>query len=176
LLTNLPIAATQHWALFTPPGPYDGSEPSEPRSAVMAKLELAGRYFWAGSTHLPRSDPRARTAAARRLLELAERLDTRWIVCGDFNATPADCLGDHHALTIAPNPPRPTHPARQPDEPIDYVIASPGTSTEAQVLPTAGSDHLPVLAIAHLGLQGTDPAAGTRLRACQYRDPQMDRQ
>lgn len=176
LLTKAPIAAAMQWRVFTPPGPYDGSEPSEPRSVVMAKLRLPSQQLWVGSTHLPRSDPGARTAAARRLTELTRRLDSRWIICGDFNAAPAGCFGHHHALTVAPDPPLPTHPAGQPDEPIDYLIATPGTLMEARVLPTAGSDHLPLLATAHLGLPGADPAAGRRRSHVEHRAPYKDGQ
>lgn len=124
LLTKVPIAAAQQWRVFTPRGPYDGSEPSEPRSAVMARLGFPGQQVWAGSTHFPRSEPGARAAAASRLMELTQRLESPWVICGDFNAARVDCFGDQHEVTVAPDPPEPTHPAGQPDEPIDYVIAA----------------------------------------------------
>ncbi len=45
-------------------------------------------------------------------------------------------------------------PADQPVEPIDYCIASPGVSAEADVLPVPGSDHLPILVRAELATAG----------------------
>lgn len=149
LLTTLPVAAVQQWRLFTPAGPYDGSEPSEPRSAVLAKLGISGHHIWVASTHLPRSDPTARAAAARRLTALTERLDRPWIICGDFNTPPADLPG-HESVTIAPDPAQPTYPAEHPVEAIDFCITSHGASTAAEVLAAPGSDHLPVLAIMHI--------------------------
>ena len=77
LLTTLPIRAVQQWQLLWPPRLYDGSEPSEPRSATVALLGSADGQVWAGITHLPRADVRARDAALSRLRELTCALDGR---------------------------------------------------------------------------------------------------
>jgi endonuclease/exonuclease/phosphatase family metal-dependent hydrolase len=63
LLTKLPILAVQQWQLLWPATLYDGTEPSEARSVVFAKLGFAQLSVWFGSTHLPRSDAQARMNA-----------------------------------------------------------------------------------------------------------------
>ena len=145
LLTRIPIAAVQQWRLFSPPRPYDGTEPSEPRSVTLARLTFSGAALWLGSTHLPANDPIDRSAAALRLQELAGRLTTPWIICGDFNAPPSACFTDDGTFVVSPDPVQPTFPANHPTKPIDYCIAAPGTFLHSVVLRTGGSDHLPLL-------------------------------
>jgi endonuclease/exonuclease/phosphatase family metal-dependent hydrolase len=152
LLTRIPIAAVQQWRLFSPSHPYDGTEPSEPRSVIMARLIFSGVPLWLGSTHLPANDPGDRTAAALRLQELARRLTTPWIICGDFNAPPSACFTDDGTFVVSPDPVQPTYPATHPTKPIDYCIAAPGTFVQSVVLQAGGSDHLPLLITLSLGL------------------------
>jgi endonuclease/exonuclease/phosphatase family metal-dependent hydrolase len=145
LLTRIPMTAVQQWRLFSPPRLYDGTEPSEPRSVVMARLTFSGAPLWLGSTHLPANDPGDRAAAALRLQELARRFTTPWIICGDFNAPPSACFTDDGTFVVSPDPVQPTFPANHPTRPIDYCIAAPGTFHHGVVLQTGGSDHLPLL-------------------------------
>jgi endonuclease/exonuclease/phosphatase family metal-dependent hydrolase len=152
LLTRTPITAVQQWRLFSPPRPYDGTEPSEPRSVIMARLTLSGAPLWLGSTHLPRNEPSDRAAAALRLQVLARRLSTPWIICGDFNAPPSACFVDGDNFVVSPDPVQPTYPAEHPTEPIDYCIAAPGTFLESVILQADGSDHLPLLTTLSLGI------------------------
>jgi endonuclease/exonuclease/phosphatase family metal-dependent hydrolase len=65
LLARVPVTAVQQWRLYAPPGGYDGSEPSEPRSVILARLGLNGTSVWLGGTHFPRADAAARQFAAR---------------------------------------------------------------------------------------------------------------
>lgn len=150
LLTRLPILAAQHWQLLWPSRQYDGSEPSEPRSALFARLGFGSAPVWVGTTHLPRGDPWARSKALERLMALTRRLSDRWLLCGDFNTAPSSWLGDGGPITVSPDPAQPTYPADHPVEPIDYCLASPGIHLNAEVLPVAGSDHLPQLVLARL--------------------------
>ena len=145
LLTTIPISAVQQWHLFTPPRPYDGTEPSEPRSVIMARLAHSDAQLWLGSTHLPRSSPAYRAAAALRLQSLAGRLPAPWIICGDFNAPPSACFTDHSAFAVSPDPVIPTYPASHPVEPIDYCITAPSLVVSSAPVPADGSDHLPLL-------------------------------
>jgi endonuclease/exonuclease/phosphatase family metal-dependent hydrolase len=145
LLTKIPIAAVQQWRLFSPPRPYDGTEPSEPRSLIIARLIFSGVPLWLGSTHLPANDPGDRAAAALRLQGLARRLTAPWIICGDFNAPPSACFTDDGTVVVSPDPVQPTYPATHPTAPIDYCIAAPGTLLQSAVLQAGGSDHLPLL-------------------------------
>jgi endonuclease/exonuclease/phosphatase family metal-dependent hydrolase len=151
LLTTLPILAVQQWQLLWPPRLYDGTEPSEPRSAMLARLEFVSEPLWIGTTHMPRDDSQARAEALDRLLILTLGLSDHWLVCGDFNTPASSWLGGRHSFAVCPDPPKATYPASQPVEPIDYCIASPGFRLDAEVLSAAGSDHLPQLVTAWLG-------------------------
>jgi endonuclease/exonuclease/phosphatase family metal-dependent hydrolase len=162
LLTRLPISAVQQWRLVSPAMPYDRTEASEPRSVILAKLRFGDESFWAGSTHLPRSDSGARAHALRRLISVTGRLDGRWIVCGDFNAPPSPWPDGSDPVMVCPDPARPTYPAGQPTEPIDYCLASRGMSLDGTVLPTAGSDHLPLVIFARFTRQEALAADGSR--------------
>jgi endonuclease/exonuclease/phosphatase family metal-dependent hydrolase len=150
LLTKLPILAAQQWQLLWPSRLYDGTEPSEPRSAMFAKLGFSQSSLWFGSTHLPRSDSQARANALRRLTALTQKLDDHWLICGDFNTPASSWLDNKHSVAMCPESAQPTSPASKPVEPIDYCVASSGLLVEGKVLPVGGSDHLPLLVFARL--------------------------
>jgi endonuclease/exonuclease/phosphatase family metal-dependent hydrolase len=149
LLTKLPMVAVQQWEIHSP-GRYDGTEPSEPRTAAGARVSLGGAWVWVVSTHLPASNTGDRARALSRFAALMGHLDAPWLACGDFNAPASMWAGELPGATFCPDPPKPTHPARRPRHPIDYCVASPGVDAEARVLRTAGSDHLPVLVSARI--------------------------
>lgn len=155
LLARVPVTAVQQWRVFAPAAGYDGSEPSEPRSVILARLELNGTFFWLGSTHFPRADASARRTAARRLQQLAAGISEPWLICGDFNAPPASCFGEYTWFQVSPDPARPTYPASHPAEAIDYCLSAAGITVSATVIQAAGSDHLPLLIAAGTGQQGT---------------------
>jgi endonuclease/exonuclease/phosphatase family metal-dependent hydrolase len=154
LLTKLPILAVQHWQLLWPSKLYDGTEPSEPRSAVFAKLGFLQSPLWFGSTHLSRSDSQARANGLRRLMALTQKLDGHWLVCGDFNTPASSWLHNDRSVVVCPEPAQPTYPADEPVEPIDYCVASPGLLMEGKVLPVEGSDHLPLVVFVRVGGDG----------------------
>ncbi len=145
LLCRPGLLAVQQWRLTWPQTVYDGTEPSETRSLVLARLPLPTATVWVGSTHLPSSDQRSRAAALRRLLEVTRHLDGPWVICGDFNAPPQDWLEPSQPIVTGPSPALPTCPASSPRVAIDYAIASSGVSLDARPLNVTGSDHLPVL-------------------------------
>jgi endonuclease/exonuclease/phosphatase family metal-dependent hydrolase len=149
LLARIPVTAVQHWRLFTPARPYDQTEPTEPRSATVARLTFHGTPFWAGTTHLPRTNPGDRAAAATRLQQRTTQLDEPWFICGDFNAPPATLFADSQSIGIS-SPGQPTYPAGQPAESIDYCITAPGALAGTTVLHADGSDHLPLLVVTRL--------------------------
>jgi endonuclease/exonuclease/phosphatase family metal-dependent hydrolase len=144
LLTRIPVLAAVQWRLTWPPRLYDGTEPSESRSVILAEVPFGRGAAWIGSTHLPASDPRARACALGRLTELTRGLDRPWAICGDFNTPPVTVKGK--GGTAWPDPPQPSFPASDPAEPIDYCVASPGVAVTARILTAVGSDHLPLLA------------------------------
>lgn len=160
-LTKLPILAVQHWQLLWPARLYDGTEPSEPRSAVFAKLSFFPVPLWLGSTHLPRSDAQARANTLDRLMTLTQKLDDHWLVCGDFNTPASSWLDNDRSALVCPEPAQPTYPANdQPVESIDYCVASPDLLVEGRVLPVGGSDHLPLLVFARLAPEYGDSGTG----------------
>jgi hypothetical protein len=93
-LTRLPILGAQQWQLLWPSRHYDGSEPSEPRAALFARLEFGPAPVWVGTTHLPRNDPWSRDKALDRLKALTSGLGDRWLLCGDFNTSPSSWPSD----------------------------------------------------------------------------------
>lgn len=153
LLTTLPIVAAQQWEIHSP-GRYEGTEPSEPRTAACARVSLAGTLVWVISTHLPASDSGDRARALSRFAGLLGRLDPPWLACGDFNTPPSTWSDELPGAAFCPDPPTPTHPARRPVRAIDYGVASPRVDVEARVLRTGGSDHLPVLVSARIATPG----------------------
>jgi endonuclease/exonuclease/phosphatase family metal-dependent hydrolase len=164
LLTREPVTAVHQWRVFSPGRPYDGSEQSEPRIVLLARL---GTGFWVGSTHFPASDPAARRDAGTSLQRLAGRLDGPWLVCGDFNDEPSACFTEDGTVTVSRDLVRPTFPAGKPVVSIDYCIARPGLVLETTALPAAGSDHLPVLTTVHApALTGRGRRRGTRPGPC----------
>jgi endonuclease/exonuclease/phosphatase family metal-dependent hydrolase len=148
LLTRVPVTAVQHVCVYSPEHGYQGTEPTETRSATVARLSSGGMSVWVGSTHFPATLPDRRETAARTLRRLARGLGEPWIICGDFNAPAAELFA---GLPAYPDPAEPTYPAGAPATAIDYFLTSPGMDVKAEVLPAVGSDHLALLATARLG-------------------------
>jgi endonuclease/exonuclease/phosphatase family metal-dependent hydrolase len=142
ILTRMPILAVRHRHLLWPVPSYDGSEASEARTITLADLSTELGTVTAATTHLPRGDETARTAAITQLAGIVAAAP-RWLVTGDFNTHPR--WTGTHGMTAAPAS-APTYPAADPREPIDYVVTAPPLRADAEVLNEAGSDHLPVLA------------------------------
>jgi len=152
LLTRWPILGVQQWQVHSPAGGYANNEATEPRTLALAQVDADGSAVWAGSTHLPAGKQEDRARALRRLAGLLERLDTPWLVCGDFNtriSTWRDDLPD--GVTVAPRWRRATFPARHPVRAIDYGLASPGARTRGRVLKFRGSDHRAIFVSAAWG-------------------------
>lgn len=145
LLVRPPIRAVQQWQLRWPPRLHDGSESSEARSVVLARLAVGPHGLWVGSTHLPRRSAPARSAALDRLLTLTGGLSTPWLVCGDFNTPASSWAPADGSVQVAPPTPPPSYPASAPAEPIDYIVAAPSLSVRAELLDRPGSDHLPLI-------------------------------
>jgi endonuclease/exonuclease/phosphatase family metal-dependent hydrolase len=82
--------------------------------------------------------------ALQRLTVLTRKLDSPWLLCGDFN-TSAESWIDRDDSVVCPKPAHPTYPAHEPVEEIDYCVASRGLHVVGKVLAVEGSDHLPVV-------------------------------
>jgi endonuclease/exonuclease/phosphatase family metal-dependent hydrolase len=142
LLTRLPVRAVRHRHLLWPVPSYDGSEASEARTITLADLSTDLGAVTVATTHLPRGDQTARTAAIARLASIVTAFP-RWLVAGDFN-TPPEWVHEH-GMTAAPASAA-TYPAANPNEPIDYIVTAPPLRADAEALDEAASDHFPVLA------------------------------
>jgi endonuclease/exonuclease/phosphatase family metal-dependent hydrolase len=145
ILTRLPILAVRQRQLMWPVPGYDGSEPSEPRTAVFVKLQVGAQGTWIVSTHLPRTDEHTRTHAVRRLMTMVHGLNQPWLLVGDFNTPAAAWIQGHGRVRAHPDPPIATYPTKQPVEAIDYCVAPASQHVEAEVLTVQGSDHLALL-------------------------------
>ncbi|HEU0087354.1 MAG TPA: endonuclease/exonuclease/phosphatase family protein [Pseudonocardiaceae bacterium] len=145
LLSRLPIRAVKQRQIVWPPRLYDGSEPSEPRSVLFAEFQSIAGQVWIGSTHLPRGEAATRTVAMQRLAAITQELSGQWLLLGDFNMPASHWLSAYPFLRAYPAPAEPTYPTNDPVEPIDYCVAPQTLAVQAEVLPNAGSDHLPIL-------------------------------
>lgn len=141
LLTRLPIHEVRQWQLTWPDTSYDGTEASEPRTAVVSVLEAAAGRVCIACAHLPRGNADSRDRALSYLFQRLRWVSDSWLVCGDFNTAPPVKT----PFRIAPAPAVPTYPAQEPAEAIDWSVASSG-DLQAEVLTVrVGSDHLPIL-------------------------------
>ncbi|MGH3933195.1 MAG: endonuclease/exonuclease/phosphatase family protein [Pseudonocardiaceae bacterium] len=145
LLSKLPILAIRQRQLVWPLRLYDGSEPSEQRTVVFAKLQTTAEPVWIGSTHLPRSEADTRMDVAHRLAAMTQELTAQWLLFGDFNMPASAWLDVYPFLAAYPMLAQPTYPTKNPVETIDYCVAPQNLSVKAEVLPEVGSDHFPVL-------------------------------
>lgn len=145
LLSRLPVRTVRQRQLLWPPRVYDGSEPSESRSVVLAGLDVANTTVWVGSTHLPRADRDARAQALQRLTATTSDLVGPWLLVGDFNVPANSWLDQDSPLRAYPAPAQPTYPTREPVEAIDYCVVPRDLTVEAETLTVTGSDHLPIL-------------------------------
>ncbi len=130
LLTTRPVLAIQQWRIHTP-ARYENTEPSEPRTAVCARVEANGGPdgragldgpVWVLSTHLPASRASDRSRALTRFATLLRQLDGPWLACGDFNTPASAWLGELPGVTFCPDPPRPTFPG-SPAGPLHRLLS-----------------------------------------------------
>jgi endonuclease/exonuclease/phosphatase family metal-dependent hydrolase len=145
ILSRLRLLDVRHHHLVWPPRMYDGTEPSEPRSLVLGRVQAKVGPVWIGSTHLPATDRVARDNAAERALSLMTGLSSPWLLVGDFNADFAAWQDLHATLRAYPQKPIPTFPAIRPTESIDYCVARQGQHIDVHALAVTASDHLPIL-------------------------------
>lgn len=122
----------------------------EPRGAVSALLEHAGRQFRAIGTHLDLSGLR-RSDQVRAILGYCEDhyADCPTILMGDFNQWTARSGAIRHFGDWDVIAPGPSFPSRRPVARFDRVAVSPGWEIEDHgvhhsALAAQASDHLPV--------------------------------
>jgi endonuclease/exonuclease/phosphatase family metal-dependent hydrolase len=139
LLTSLPVLRYEEIGLGR--APLDGL----PRLAQAVTLAVPG----GGALRIVNTHLTHRMTSPAQLILLTSRLAQRGapptLIAGDLNmpgpATPAAGHGYRRVVR------GPTFPAHRPLIQIDHLLASPGLRAEsAEVLPSVGSDHLPIRA------------------------------
>jgi endonuclease/exonuclease/phosphatase family metal-dependent hydrolase len=145
ILSRLPLLDVRHHHLVWPPRIYDRTEPSEPRSLVLGRVQAKVGPVWIGSTHLPATDRVARDDAAERALSVMTALSSPWLLVGDFNAEFSAWRDLHPTLCAYPQKRIPTYPAISPTQSIDYCVARAGQHIDVHAIDATGSDHLPIL-------------------------------
>src|SRR6185436_1036795 len=124
----------------------------EPRSLLRARVDVDGTELDFLVTHLAAwggLNRRIRTRQARCLAEQARADRQRFVLAGDFNATPASAelatLLDGSLLRLCGRASEPTHPLLE--QRIDYIFAGPGWEIgNTAVVHTGPSDHWPITA------------------------------
>jgi endonuclease/exonuclease/phosphatase family metal-dependent hydrolase len=119
----------------------------EPRALLLAEVDVRGRRWNVGCTHLSRN----RRLARRQLLHVFDALDRRAsprVLLGDLNLTPAEVLpwstAEGYQLVDGPA----THSTRQArvTRRIDHILLAGATASRASVHRFAVSDHCAVSA------------------------------
>lgn len=152
ILTRYPVT---EWKNHTISRLSTQEENPVPRAApgfLETAIDVRGTTVRAFDTHLDyRADPRVRQIQVGEMLEVMRGFNGPMILFGDMNAKPNAAelrpLFDflHDALPLGDN--AGTYPAEAPNERIDYVFVSKDVHVETvRVLPTAASDHRPVIA------------------------------
>ena len=119
----------------------------EPRTLLVAEVDLGGRRWTIGGTHLSRRRRCARSQLATALDELAAHASPR-VLLGDLNLTPRHVLPWSTAAGFHLLPGPPTHSTRRPlrTARIDHVLVSGATVEHAAVHRFDVSDHCAVTA------------------------------
>lgn len=152
VLTRLPVLDWENH-LLTRLSTQSGSGPEAMPGFLRVTVDVHGTPVRVFVTHLDfRPDPSVRSAQVSEMLSVMGSLDTPTVLLGDLNATPdrvelaplftalrdAWSEGDGEGHTF---------PGDEPVRRIDYVlVAGPLEVLSARVLPTAASDHRPVVA------------------------------
>lgn len=119
----------------------------EPRALLIAEVEVDGRHWTVGCTHLSRNRGFAQRQLVRAIDALAAHPAPR-VLLGDLNLVPAEVLpwstAEGYHLVDGP----PTHSTRQArlTRRIDHVLLSGSTATAAAVHRLPVSDHCAVTA------------------------------
>lgn len=147
ILSRRPILSHESWRL---------PEGNEPRVALATRIETdAGKVVTAVAVHFDWvKDDGFRYAQAMETLRQIQRLDTPWIVFGDFNDVPEsrtmNAFEQVARDATKPSDSAATFPADAPTIEIDYILSGPSSSwspASATVMEESiASDHRPVVA------------------------------
>ncbi len=146
LLTRYPVVEWHNTLL------PKGRPEEEQRGLLAAVLDVRGVRVRAMTTHFQHDNAASRLLQAGVVAEAVRAAPGPLVLTGDLNATPdkpevttlTALLTD--AFAAAGHGDGATHPAEAPTARIDYVLTARVRPVCATVLPTASSDHRPVLA------------------------------
>ncbi|WP_219416319.1 endonuclease/exonuclease/phosphatase family protein [Pseudonocardia nigra] len=145
VLSRFPIVSRQNTPL------PKGGPAEEQRGLLEVVLDVHGVPVRVLNTHLQHDSAESRLLQAREVAAAVERSAEPVVLTGDLNATPdapeittlTALLTDSHEAGAGIGH---TYPVEAPDRRIDYVLAERSRFLGSEVLPTASSDHRPVLA------------------------------
>jgi len=130
-------------------GPTPG-DPVPARRVLHLELDVAGQPVDLVAVHLTSRLPHGPPLQLRRLARVLPRSDRPAVIAGDCNfwGPPVSALLPGWRRTVRGR----TWPANRPHSQIDHVLVrGPIETTDAAVLPAAGSDHLPVRVALRIG-------------------------
>lgn len=136
--------------------------PGEPRIALEAVTEIAGKKLRIVSTHLEYATAQARLKQAETIHELLKNRTGPVVLGGDFNDVRASATLQVFAApwtNVEKNGSPATSPADHPKQEIDFLMVRDWeVSTACEVIPEAvASDHRPVVARVKL-VRSTQPS------------------
>jgi endonuclease/exonuclease/phosphatase family metal-dependent hydrolase len=126
-----------------------GNAAEEQRGLLTAVLNVHGLRVRVLNTHLQHDNAASRLAQAEVVAAAVTASREPVVLTGDLNAAPGTPEITTLTAHLRDGGRQPTYPAGEPDARIDYVLTD-GLPLYSRVLPTASSDHRPVLAAALL--------------------------
>ncbi|MFX4272056.1 endonuclease/exonuclease/phosphatase family protein [Propionibacteriaceae bacterium Y1685] len=147
ILSRYPIIRSNNLLLTNIDYP---DRPTEQRGLLTATINVRGVLIDFHNTHLDHQRAEQRDLAITEIFDVLKRNDRPAVLVGDLNAEPeapeiqrlTNVLDD----AFAGRTDAPTYPAEKPTKRIDFILGRHVTFSDAAVITTPASDHLPVAA------------------------------
>ena len=154
VLSRYPIVSAQNHLLTNIEYP---EKPTEQRGLLHAVIDAPGQQVNFYNTHLDHQRAEQRISQVEEILEIVDSNPGPGILVGDLNAPPE--TEEVRMLTEGPfvdafagSDGDFTFPAEDPIKRIDFLLAADVVSiTDAEVMSSEASDHLPLIATVNLG-------------------------
>lgn len=149
VLSRYPIRSAQNHLLTNIEYP---ERPTEQRGVLHAVINYRGAHLDFYNTHLDHQRTEQRISQVNEILDIVAQSRGTAILVGDLNATPetpeVSMLTDGPFVdAFAGSDGDFTYPAETPTKRIDFILAADALAiTDAEVLSTQASDHLPITA------------------------------